>query len=202
MTTELAHDHDFDDWIDRMVRHSESVRARASQACETSAIAITRSEFLRDRLQAARQTLAESTGNPSAGRTAVLELEPEPEPEPVPELPAPKPARGRRTREAHFAIASMLVDGEPWTVGYASLDIYHRGPDYEDPTEAIWEVQCTTAPATRRLEVRREYSLVIDARNGRRFEGRVFTQHSSSELCTLLDTGQPLVGLEAADYLN
>jgi hypothetical protein len=86
-------------------------------------------------------------------------------------------------------------------VRYASLDVYHQGPDFEDPNDAIWEVQCTIAPDTRRLEVRREYSLVIDARNGRRFSGRVFTQHSSSELCTLLDTGEPLVGLESADYL-
>ena len=59
-----------------------------------------------------------------------------------------------------------------------------------------------TAPGAPRLEVRREYSLVIDARNGRRFAGRVFAQHSSSEICTLLDTGEPLEGLEPADYLG
>jgi len=180
-----------------VVRESEFVRGQVSQARATSAIAITRSERLRDRLETVRQTLADTTTRP------LLELTvPELEADRVVEGPTPKPARGRRRREAHFAIASILVDGEPWTVGYASLDVYHEGPDFEDPTQAIWEVQCTTAPAARRLEVRREYSLVITARNGRRFAGRVFTQHASGEICTLLDTGEPLEGLEPADYLD
>jgi hypothetical protein len=189
---------DLDGVIAAMVSDSESVRARASQACKTSVIAITRSELLRDRLEAARQKVARTTPRPSLDLATVVELEPDP----AAELPTAKAARSRRTREAHFAIASILVDGEPWAVGYASLDVYHRGPDFDDPTEAVWEVQCTTAPGARQLEVRREYSLVIDTRNGRRFAGQVFTQHSSSEICTLLDTGEPLEGLEPADYLD
>jgi hypothetical protein len=52
------------------------------------------------------------------------------------------------------------------------------------------------------LEVRREYSVVIETRDGRRFSGRAFTQHASREICTLLDVGEPLDGLEPADYLR
>jgi hypothetical protein len=197
MTAELAYDdRALDAAVERMVSDSEFIRAQASQACQTSAIAITRSELLRARFEAARDTLF-SAVRETLLAPAVVEIEPDV----APRTEAPETKRSRRTREAHFAIASILVDGEPWVVRYASLDVYHQGPDFEDPNDAIWEVQCTIAPDTRRLEVRREYSLVIDARNGRRFSGRVFTQHSSSELCTLLDTGEPLVGLESADYL-
>jgi hypothetical protein len=199
MSTELPPGElDPDPAIATMMNDSEHVRARASEACRTSVIAISRSELLRDRLEALHQRLVEFAWRPSVDLTAVVEIEPDP----VLEVPGPKPARGRRTLEAHFAISAIVVDGEPWTVRYASLDVYHQGPDFDDPTAAIWEVQCTTAPGARRLEVRREYSVVIDARNGRRFAGRVFTQHSSSEICTLLDTGEPLEGLESADYLD
>jgi hypothetical protein len=198
MTIRLAHEQpDLDLAVARVVSDSEFVRGQASQACETSVIAITRSRLLRDRLEAVRQNVVDTGRQPQLELTVL-----EPEADPVPDVPTQKPARGRRTREAHFAIASIDVDGEPWPVGYASLDVYHQGPDFEDPAGAVWEVQCTTAPGARRLEVRREYSLVIDARNGRRFTGRVFTQHSSSEICTLLDTGEPLEGLEPADYLD
>ena len=65
MTAELAHEPlDLDLGVVTIVTDSESARARAAQACETSAIAIARSELLRDRFEAARQTLAETTQDP------------------------------------------------------------------------------------------------------------------------------------------
>ncbi|HZP27487.1 MAG TPA: hypothetical protein VFC99_00930 [Acidimicrobiia bacterium] len=117
------------------------------------------------------------------------------------ELPAPpQPRSRRRTREAHFAVASLVVDGQHWPVRYASLDIYHHGPDFDDATAATWEVQCTSSPDADRLDVGREYDVEVETRTGRCFAGRAFAQHASTEICTLLDTGTPLAGLRAADY--
>jgi hypothetical protein len=111
--------------------------------------------------------------------------------------------RGRkRTLEAHFAVAALAVDGDPWPVRYAGLDVYHHGPDFDDASVATWEVQCTMGAGALQLEVRHEYSLEITTRDGRRFAGRAFTQHASSEVCTLLDVGEPLDGLEPTDYLD
>jgi hypothetical protein len=175
-----------------VLRESRHIRELASQTRQTAAIAIRRSELLRDRLA-------------SLGWEPRAEHGVDAEPAVAPDSPAESTTATRqthRTLDAHFAVASILVDGEPWPVRYASLDVYHHGPHYEDPGEALWEVQCTTAPGSTRLELRHEYGLELDTRDGRHFAGRVFTQHASSEICTLLDVGEPLVGLDAADYLD
>jgi hypothetical protein len=111
---------------------------------------------------------------------------------------AARPARPKRTREAHFAVCRLVIDGVPWPAKRATLDVYHRGPDYDDLRAAQWEVhfQPTTRPAT--LTRNDRYVVEVETRDGRCLTGKAFLQHAG-EVWTLLDADHPLAGLRADD---
>ena len=109
--------------------------------------------------------------------------------------------KGKRpVREAHFAVASLTLNGESWPTTYAILDVYHHGPDFEDVGAATWEVQFTSARSDgASLQLRREYRVEITTPDGRPFAGRALVEHNVGEVWTLLDFERNLGGLRPED---
>jgi hypothetical protein len=111
---------------------------------------------------------------------------------------ATRPARRKKIREAHFAVLRLVIDGMLWPTSYATLDVYHHGPDYDDLNAAQWEVHfqpCTRPGALIRNET---YVVEADIRDGRCLTGKAFLEHAGAILA-LLDAGEPLDGLRAGD---
>ena len=110
----------------------------------------------------------------------------------------PSSARPKR-RETHLAVERLVVDGSTYDVRRATLDVYHAGPDFDDLSDVTWEVHFVCPDGVDLPRVRSESLIKVETRDGRVFSGEAVVQHASRSLCTLLDLGDGLDGLESSD---
>ena len=99
----------------------------------------------------------------------------------------------------HLAVVRLVVDGSAYDVRRATLDVYHPGPDFDDLAHVTWEVHFVCPDGVGLPRVRSEGPVTVETRDGRIFSGEAVVQHASSSLCTLLDMGEGLDGLEPSD---
>jgi hypothetical protein len=110
------------------------------------------------------------------------------------------PSRAKpKRRETHLAVARLVVDGSVYDVRRATLDVYHTGPDFDDLSLVTWEVHFVCPDDVALPRVRSEGPITVETREGRVFSGEAVVQHVSRSLCTLLDLGDGLDGLEITD---
>jgi hypothetical protein len=111
-----------------------------------------------------------------------------------------RPSRAKpKRREAHLAVARLVVDGSAYDVRRATLDVYHAGPDFEDLSLVTWEVHFVCPDDMDLPRGRSEGLVTVETREGRVFSGKAVVQHVSRSLCTVLDLGEGLDGLESSD---
>ena len=91
------------------------------------------------------------------------------------------------------------MDGSTYDVRRATLDVYHAGPDFDDLSDVTWEVHFVCPDGVDLPRVRSESLIKVETRDGRVFSGEAVVQHASRSLCTLLDLGDGLDGLESSD---
>jgi hypothetical protein len=189
--------------LDRLVAQSarleaQDVRAWAAQLCEMSASLLVEAALVQtvtQRSVAECNRAVDATARARALRAANRLLRTD-----VDREVGRRPARIRCVREAHFGVLRLRIDGTEWPCRGATLDVYHRGPDYDDLGAAQWEVHFSPIlPDPARLTLNTVYFVEIEVRDGRELRGKAVLQHNAGARWSLLDADQPLAELRSSD---
>jgi hypothetical protein len=190
-------------YVDRSVAESARVeaqvaRAWAAQLCDMSASLVVEAALVQAVTQ---RSVAECKRAVALGaRSRALRAENRLLRTQIDHEVARSRTRTGEVREAHFGVLRLLIDGTEWPCRGATLDVYHRGPDYDDVGAARWEVHFNPLPPyPMALTLYSPYLVEVEIRDGRELRGKAVLQHNAGARWSLLDADRPLAELRSSD---